>query len=150
MKSARLVRIAAAACLAVVVTLHSSGLAAGDKDNSQKESESQIVKNILKVEYKVQKSYPPNLVVTAIGEVPTGGFDKVKLVRATYATPPKDGIQDYTLFAEPPSGPAIQVISQVEATDRWKGYNKEAPWIKGIRVHGVDGGVVVKMFPKPK
>lgn len=151
MNSLRIVSISTTVCLAVVVSLISSGVASGDeKEKDQKKSEPQIVKKILKVEYVIEKINPPNLVVTAMGEVPTGGFEKVKLVRVVYITPPEDGIQDYILFALPPSGPAAQVISQVEAKDTWSGYAKEAPWIKGIRVHGVDHGVVVKMFSKPK
>lgn len=107
-----------------------------------------IVKTILKVDYRVQEISPPNLVVTAVGQVNTGGFTKPMLLRVQYATPPADGIQDYVLFAVPPSGPATQVISEVKASDTWNRYMKEAPWLKGIRVHGVDDDVVVTLLPK--
>ncbi|MBM3997920.1 MAG: hypothetical protein FJ297_00005 [Planctomycetes bacterium] len=151
MKSVLLTRIVTAACLAVGGFLLSSDIAAGeDKEKGEMKAEPRIVKKILKVEYVEEEINPPNLVVTVTGEVPTGGFNKAKLVRVTYVTPPEDGIQDYILFAVPPTGPVIQVISQVEAKDTWKGYTKEGPWIKGLRVHGVDDGVVVKLFSKPK
>lgn len=110
--------------------------------------EPRIVKKILKVDFAIQEIAPPNLVVTVIGQVPTGGYQKARLVRVQYATPPEDGIQDYVLLAVPPSGLATQVISEVKAADTWKGYPKEAPWLKGIRVHGVDDGVVKRMLPK--
>ena len=79
------------------------------------------VPKILKVSHQIAiaESFPPNLYVKAIGEVPTGGYTNVKLERAIYVTPPKDGIQDYFLKAVPPSGPAIAVISQVESIDLW-------------------------------
>jgi hypothetical protein len=112
-----------------------------------KKPQPQIVGRILKVDYTLQKKMPPNLLVTAVGQVPTGGYTRVQLVRVIYVAPPEDGIQDYILFAVPPSGPAAQVISEVEATNRWEAYEREARWIKGFRVHGVGDGVTLRMFP---
>lgn len=108
----------------------------------------QVVAKILKADYEEQETAPPNLVVRATGQVSSGGYTKPTLLRAVYTTAPEDGIQDYFLVAIPPSGPAIQVISEVKASDTWKGFRKEAPWIKGIRVHGIGEGIVVKMFGK--
>ena len=105
-----------------------------------------VVTKILKVDLVEQQSEPPSLVVTATGQVPTGGYSNVKLLRAVYATAPNDGIQDYFLLAERPDGIAAQVVSKVKASDTWKAYTKEAPGLKGIRVHGMAGGVVVKMI----
>ena len=111
-------------------------------------TESQIVGKILSVDYVEEEILPPNLVVTVVGEVPTAGYSKTVLLRVVYVVPPADGIQDYILFSTPPAGPAAQVISQVTGKDTWKGYRKEAPWIKGIRVRGLGAGIVVKMLPK--
>ncbi len=110
------------------------------------DSQQQIVDRILDVKYVDEKINPPNLVVTAIGEVPTAGYQRPTLRRATYVVPPADGIQDYFLRATPPSGDAAQVVSKVKAKNTWKGYAEKAPWIKGIRVHGAGDGVMVKMF----
>jgi hypothetical protein len=125
------------------LTLPALGIA-----EDKKEPGPQIVAKILKADYEEQETAPPNLVVRAVGQVSSGGYAKPTLLRAIYATPPADGVQDYFLVAIPPSGPAIQVISEVKASDTWKGFRKEAPWIKGIRVHGVGEGIVVKMFGK--
>jgi hypothetical protein len=63
-----------------------------------------------------------------------------------YGKPPADGIQDYFLLATPPDGIAAQVVSKVTAADTWKGLDEKAEkWLKGVRVHGVGGGTVVKM-----
>lgn len=113
---------------------------------SAQESQSPVVAKILDVAYVEQEINPPNLVVTATGEVPTAGYSKATLERVTYVAPPADGIQDYFLRATPPSGVAAQVVSRVKASNTWKGYRENAPWIKGIRVHGADEGVMVKMF----
>lgn len=85
------------------------------------------------------------LVVTATGQVNTGGWTNARLLRAHYDTPPADGIQDYFLLATPPDGFATQVISEVKASDSWKTYKKDAPWLKGVRIHGAEGSTVVKM-----
>jgi hypothetical protein len=121
---------------------------AAGEEGGKRQRGPQIVATILKVDFEVEHSEPSNLVMTAVGQVPTGGYTKPRLVRATYATPPDDGIADYFLLAVPPAGFATQVISEVKATDRWKGYTKAAPWLQGIRVHGTGDGVVVKMLPK--
>lgn len=128
----------AVAVTAVTLTLASRPVVAEDKGPPP-----QVVKKILKVEYTFEKIAPPNLVVTVEGQVNTGGYTNVTLKRATYVTPPKDGIQDYTLYATPPDGIALQVISTVTAKDTWKAY---PAWVKGVRVRGVDGGIVVKKF----
>tara|TARA_R110002095_G_scaffold79018_2_gene67944 strand:- start:656 stop:1297 length:642 start_codon:yes stop_codon:yes gene_type:complete len=108
-------------------------------------SELVTISKILKVSHQIEieESFPPNLYVKAIGEVPTGGYTNVKLERAVYVMPPKDGIQDYFLKAVPPSGPAITVISQVESIDLWHGF---PGWVKGIRMHGAKDGIVVIKF----
>lgn len=112
-----------------------------------KKPQPQIVGKILKVDSIMEKIMPPNLLVTAVGQVPTEGYTKVQLVRVIYVTPPEDGIQDYILFAVPPSGPAAQVLSEVKATNTWEAYDREARWIKGFRVHGVGDGVFLRKFP---
>ncbi|MFH1300259.1 MAG: hypothetical protein ABIK07_04295 [Planctomycetota bacterium] len=131
--------------LAVTLVLNGAALLKADEEKSKPVT----VPKILKVTHQIQTSFPPNLVVQVIGEVPTGGYTDAKLERAVYVMPPKDGIQDYFLKAVPPTGLAITVISQVKASDTWK---KFPSWVKGIRVHGVDDGIVLVKFdqgPKP-
>ena len=116
----------------------------------EKKPKGVTVKQILEVTYAIQKTDPPSLIVKVVGQVPSGGYQDVKLTRVKHAKPPKDGIQEYMLTAVPPDGFGIQVISKVTAQDTWKKYKKEAPWIKGIRVKGEGTGVVVKKFAKGK
>ena len=132
-----------ATCLGAVLGI---ALLLGPAASAQEKQGPRLVARILKVDFDVQDIKPPNLVVTAVGQVNTGGYTKPRLLRAVYATPPEDGIQDYFLLVVPPSGFVTQVISEVKASDTWKGYAKEAPWLKGIRVHGIGDGVVVKMI----
>lgn len=148
MKISYFVSLTVGVCL--LALLASAGFAEDEADAKQQKKKSspqpQIVGKIVGVEYAVEKINPPNLVVTATGEVPTAGYQKPALERVSYVDPPADGIQDYFLRATPPSEVADQVVSKVKATDTWKGYTEEAPWIKGIRVHGTGDGVMVKMF----
>ncbi|MEX2174752.1 MAG: hypothetical protein WD872_10345 [Pirellulaceae bacterium] len=85
------------------------------------------------------------LQVTAVGEVPTGGYTKPMLTRLQYFKQPDDGIQDYTFEATPPAGVAAQVISRVTASDKWPAL---PDWVKGVRIHGVGDGVLVKMLER--
>ena len=135
-------------CLAVLLGLNL--LAA--EPAKEKPAEPPLVKKILKVDFAIQESLPPNLVVTATGEVNTGGYDKdkVTLTRVVYVTPPADGMQEYHLRAVTPEGIVTQVISKVEGRDTWKDYLKEAPWIKGVRVLGMGKGIVEKKFAEAK
>jgi len=104
-----------------------------------------LVPKILSIDIALEKRLPPNLLVTATGEVPTPNHKGI-LTRAVYAKPPADGIQDYHLKTSPPSGVVPQVISTVTASDRWEDYQSQAPWLKGVRIHGIDKGVRVKML----
>src|SRR5262245_40718262 len=91
---------------------------------AEKKPKGVTVKKIIEVTYAIQESEPPNLVVKVVGQVPTGGYQGVKLTRVKHAKPPKDGIQEYVLTAVPPDGIALQVISRVTAQDTWKKYKK--------------------------
>lgn len=104
----------------------------------------QRVGKVLNVEYAIEKRRPPNLIVTATGEVPTAGWTQPTLVRRVYVQPPPDGIWEYDFWAVPPSGPAAQVISQVKAGDRWEGYDESS--VKGVRVFGAGSGIVERRF----
>lgn len=103
-----------------------------------------VIKTITKLNLEIQEIAPPNLVVVATGEVPTGGWKNARLVRVHYDKPPADGVQDFILMAEKPTGIVTQVISEVTARYTIKGYEKELPWIKGVRIHGVDRGTMLK------
>jgi hypothetical protein len=83
------------------------------------------------------------LTVSAVGEVPTGGYTKPTLTRVQYFKQPDDGIQDYTFEAVPPTGIVTQVVSEVAATDKWPSL---PGWVKGVRIHGVGDGVLIKML----
>lgn len=114
----------------------------GQKPNDEKKTKARVVTTILSVDYAIQESFPPTLVVTAVGQVPTGGWSGAKLTRRTYAKPPTDGIYEYDLTAVPPDGFATQVISKVTAKDNWKDPPKG---LKAIKVHGVGKGVKTVM-----
>lgn len=138
MRMLQLPRAIAVVVTALVMTSVSFNLFAED---TEEESQAVIVGKINKVRYSEQESQPPNLVVTACGEVPTGGYKNPKLVRVVYVTPPDDGMQEYYFFADKPSGQVPQVITAIEASDTWKRYTEEAPWLKGLRIYGVGKGI---------
>lgn len=97
------------------------------------------VPEIVDVTFELQTTEPPNLIVTAVGQVPTGGWTEVQLLRREYVRPPADGIWEYDLLGKPPEGFATQVISKVKATHVWE--EVDATKLKGIRVYGLGEGV---------
>ena len=117
----------------------------GAQQNEKKDRET-IVPRIKAVDVKMLQTNPPGLSVSVVGEVPTGGYQNVRLVRVTFPKPPLDGIQEYRFVATPPAGQAIQALTEVSATDTWNNFRNDAPWIKGIRVHGIGNGTGVRMF----
>lgn len=85
------------------------------------------------VHLAIDKSHPPHLHVSAIGEVSSGGWKAATLAPRIYIKPPQDGIQDLDFEATPPKGsdPVIQVILPIAA-----GAVLALPdWLKGVRVH---------------
>lgn len=130
----------------LVLTFALIGLSSTHAEDAK--SKEITVPKILTVVHQIQTSYPPNLVLNVVGEVPTAGYTNAKLYRAIYVQPPQDGIQDFFLKAVPPSGIAATVISQVSASKTWKGF---PTWVKGVRVHGEKSGIIeIKFNKEPK
>lgn len=102
------------------------------------------IEKILSVNYALEKTNPPNLVVEATGEVPTGGWTQGKLSRRIYVTPPADGIWEYDLYGTPPSQQVPQVVSEISASNRWESFPQGL--VKGIRVYGEGSGIVELLF----
>ena len=117
-------------------------------DKKRKAGPAVVVPKITDIDIKIQTSDPPNLKLKVTGQVPTGGYTKPKLTRAIYIVPPADGVQDYFFSAVKPTGVVTQAITSIKAADTWKDYTKEAPWLKGIRVHGVGDGVKEVLLKK--
>jgi hypothetical protein len=122
--------------MAVVAVLAGGlGRAADDKKAGAK---GEVVKKVLSVDTKLEVTKPPVLIVTAVGEVPTGGWTGARLTRRTYIKPPADGVYEYDLTAVPPTGAATQAISKVKAKDEWK---DPPEGVKGVKVYGVGDGI---------
>lgn len=102
------------------------------------------VPRILKIEHAILKSNPPTLVVKVTGQVNTAGWTEAKLTRRVYVQPPADGIWEYDLFATPPAANPPAAVSKVQATNRWPNFDATA--VKGVRVFGVNDGVVEVRF----
>jgi hypothetical protein len=73
------------------------------------------------------------LLVHAEGEVSTSGWSRFRLVPRYYVNPPKDGIWDFDVIGDQPSGNVLQVILSVSAFDVFLKPN----WAIGVRIHSV-------------
>ena len=97
------------------------------------------VPTILTIRCAINQSAPPQLMVDAGGEVPTGGWTAPVLAPRIYTTPPADGIYEYDFTAIPPSGGMVpQVLTPIAASHTWPDY--PAATLKGVRIYGIGAG----------
>jgi hypothetical protein len=108
---------------------------AADHGFGQERSAPVLVREVTAVEITFEKSNPPNLLVSAKGRVATAGYTNPRLERAVYVTPPADGVQDLSFYADPPLPGRLvaQVLTEVEAPVLR--IERVPDWVKGVRVH---------------
>ncbi len=109
---------------------------------SEPSAEPRRVMEVTEVKLAVLESQPPQLQITAIGNVPTAGWKDARLRPYTYVQPPPDGIYDYDFVAVPPDGPAATVITPVNATLR---VSPMPEGIKGVRIHAQRNNMVARL-----
>ena len=97
------------------------------------------VYKVISVDLALLKSNPPQLAITAFGQVNSGGWKNGTLEPRYYIVPPTDGIQDFDFVAQPPIGIAIQVILPVTAHHVIPHIPE---WLKGVRVHAGSNSLV--------
>lgn len=125
-------RLIRAALFAAALAL-APGASADDKKDEPK---GEKLKTIISVTCELGKD-KKTLTVTAVGQVPTGGWKDAKLVRRKSKEAPKDGIYEYDMTAVRPTGIVTQVISKVTAKDVWEDPPAD---LKGVKVYGAGGG----------
>jgi hypothetical protein len=96
------------------------------------------VLEVIKVGTLLTKSIPPFLIIHAEGFASTSGWSQATLLPWIYLAPPADGILDLEFVATPPSGPALMVISRIEAHVSFR----KPDWVRGVRVHASLNSVV--------
>lgn len=136
----RFTRVAAFAVLVAVL----GSVALGDDKKDEKGEKGEVLKKVIDAGYEFDKD-KKKLTVTAVGQVPTGGWSGAKLTPRATKEAPKDGIYEYDLTAVRPTGAATQVISRVKASHTWE--NPPAD-IKGIKVYGTGDGAKTVKFDK--
>ena len=97
-----------------------------------------LVMEVTDVSTSWLESNPPFLVVHAQGKAATAGWTNPTLTRVVYVTEPADGIQDYDFQAIPPTGIVPEVVTPVQASDRW---HDPAKWVKGVRVRSASNSM---------
>lgn len=100
------------------------------------------IRKVHTLELQLLKSTPPQLVINATGEVPTGGWKNGTLALRFYEGPPKNGLIDYDFVAEPPAGPNIPVVLPIAAQTT---LTDPPAWLRGVRVRSATNHVVAKL-----
>lgn len=82
------------------------------------------------------------LTVEAEGITPTAGWTNLQLDPHVYINPPADGVQDFDLVGDRPSGGGGDTPTTVEAA--WEGPLED--WVIGIRVHAIANMIEDEIF----
>lgn len=93
------------------------------------------VLEVTEVRLAVLESFPPKLRITAMGTVRTGGWTNPRLEPFIFIQPPPDGIYDFDFVADPPVGPATQVITPIAVAHLWDNLPRD---VKGVRIHAAE------------
>lgn len=96
------------------------------------------IREVTEVRLAVLESFPPKLQITATGNVSTGGWSSPQLRPVANIQAPPDGIYDFDFVADPPQGPATQVISPIHAVYVWDSFPAE---VKGVRVNAAHSSI---------
>lgn len=73
-----------------------------------------LVQSVSDVTVQILKSFPPQLSIQAMGQVNTGGWANIRLEPAPTISPGQ--VLAFNMVGDPPTGPAIQVITPVQAS----------------------------------
>jgi hypothetical protein len=93
---------------------------------------------------KLPAPFEPLAAITANGEVPTTGWTDIRLSPRYYAIAPKDGIWDFDLIGDAPTGIVGQVVLPVVAHS----VVHLPSWCKGVRVHSKTNSIEASFVPK--
>ena len=93
------------------------------------------VYSVQTINYHINKSNPPQLVVHALGQVNSTGWTSGTLIPWVYIDQPSDGIMDFDFVATRPSGVVLWMLSPIDGSNTIT----MEQWIKGVRIHSVSG-----------
>lgn len=96
------------------------------------------IREVTEVRLAVLESFPPKLQITASGNVPTGGWTNPRLNPFVNIQASPDGIYDFDFAADPPEGPATQVISPIHAVYVWDSFPAD---VRGVRVNSAQNSI---------
>jgi len=85
------------------------------------------------VSLELEKKNPPTLLISASGNVNTGGWSNAILVPYIYKKLPADGLYDFDLVADAPDGVVSEVISPISAEPL--GIPDPKGLVKGVMIH---------------
>jgi hypothetical protein len=107
-----------------------------------------LILTVTYVQIRIERSYPPALIIEASGEVRSLGFRLAKLNPYYYTAAPEDGIYELAFVASEPEEFEDQVISPVNATPfRWDAFPAD---LKGIKIIAETNALEKILFEEPQ
>ncbi|EOU3287236.1 hypothetical protein ACNVJQ_005132 [Vibrio harveyi] len=91
--------------------------------------------------FHLNKSNPPQLIISAAGQVNSSGWNNGRLVPWIYVAPPSDGIQDFDFIATSPEGVVLWMLMPISG----QGTIELPGWATGVRIHSSSNKVEVNL-----
>jgi hypothetical protein len=102
------------------------------------------VQHVEKIELKIWHTNPAALVISCHGKSHSPGWTSARLTPYIYFMPQADGIYEFELVAEPPTGSTSQAERTLTAEFVWPHF---PPYLSGIKVYAQDNAVVATIQP---
>jgi hypothetical protein len=90
----------------------------------------------------LSKTNPPSLLIDANGHTNTGGYTNIRLEPIVYKKAPANGIWEFNMVADAPTGIVNNMVTQVAAEYNWKEY---PPTVKGIKVYSASNNIITML-----
>lgn len=99
------------------------------------------------VSLEIQKTNPPNLIISADGIVNSGGWKNGQLVPFIYIAPPVNGIYEFDFIADRPTGMVTQALTPIKAEFTWEDFPLE---LNGVKIYSSDNDLVTRLDSESK
>ena len=90
------------------------------------------IHSVNSVTLAVLDTNPRKMLITAVGQVVSSGWDGPQLVEYSPTQPPRGGLIDFDFLASPPSGTALPALYPIIAHTIWDGPMNQ---LRGVRLH---------------
>jgi hypothetical protein len=98
---------------------------------------------VLKVDAAKVAVRDGSLIMTATGAVPSSGYINAGFMTRINAVPPRDGVYEFDVVADRPSGGAAEAVTPIKIDGGWSAYPPDR--LKGVRLYSKTNSVTAML-----